>query len=175
MFFCPPMLPPMEIERVVHANFVESRCEMVRPKSEISAFYEDNRGFVHEEFWSEGQVEMHNLASHQLTLRYVQQVMAPEHYDICIEDANGWCYESDKGRLSFFVSKSIPPGRSYILPWSVRFDLVPRSDLNNDGVVDSADMGLLFAAWSTDSADINRDGVTNGQDLGILLEQWTSN
>jgi hypothetical protein len=48
-------------------------------------------------------------------------------------------------------------------------------DLNNDGVVDGADLGLLLAAWDTSdaAADLNDDGVVEGADLGILLGAWS--
>ncbi|MHC4794845.1 MAG: M43 family zinc metalloprotease [Planctomycetota bacterium] len=45
-------------------------------------------------------------------------------------------------------------------------------DLNDDGSVDGADLGLLLAAWATANADINDDGTTNGADLGLLLAKW---
>ncbi len=48
-------------------------------------------------------------------------------------------------------------------------------DLNNDSVVDDADLGLLLAAWGTDgpAADLNADGVVDGADLGLLLSAWS--
>jgi outer membrane protein assembly factor BamB len=48
-------------------------------------------------------------------------------------------------------------------------------DLNCDGVVDGADLGLLLAAWGSadEPADLNGDGTTDGADLGILLSLWT--
>jgi len=47
-------------------------------------------------------------------------------------------------------------------------------DLNGDGVVNGADLGILLEAWgsSNPAADLNNDGVVNGADLGILLENW---
>ncbi|RPG17296.1 MAG: hypothetical protein CBB69_007345 [Phycisphaera sp. TMED9] len=45
-------------------------------------------------------------------------------------------------------------------------------DLNDDGTVNGADLGLMLAAWGTDGADINDDGDTNGADLGLLLSAW---
>lgn len=47
------------------------------------------------------------------------------------------------------------------------------ADLNADGVVDGADLGLLLGAWGTSGADLNGDGVTDGADLGVLLGAWT--
>ncbi|MFM7798836.1 MAG: hypothetical protein ACKPBA_07610 [Planctomycetota bacterium] len=49
------------------------------------------------------------------------------------------------------------------------------ADLNNDGVVNGADLGLLLGAWGPCSgcaADLNADGVVNGADLGLLLGAW---
>ncbi|MFO0875528.1 MAG: hypothetical protein U0575_16405 [Phycisphaerales bacterium] len=46
-------------------------------------------------------------------------------------------------------------------------------DLNGDGHVDGADLGLLLGAWGTAGpADLNGDGVTDGADLGLLLGNW---
>jgi len=48
-------------------------------------------------------------------------------------------------------------------------------DLNGDGVVDGADLGLLLKLWGTDDAgaDLNGDGIVDGADLGILLSNWS--
>lgn len=46
-------------------------------------------------------------------------------------------------------------------------------DLNGDGKVDGADLGLVLSAWGGTAADLDGDGVTNGADLGILLAEWT--
>ena len=46
-------------------------------------------------------------------------------------------------------------------------------DLNRDGDVDGADMGLLLASWSTNGAgDLNGDGMVDGADVGLLLAYW---
>ena len=46
-------------------------------------------------------------------------------------------------------------------------------DLNNDGDVDGADLGVLLGAWGTDGADLDGDGTTDGSDFGILLSLFT--
>jgi hypothetical protein len=49
------------------------------------------------------------------------------------------------------------------------------ADLNCDGVVDAADLGLMLAAWGgRGPADLNGDGVVDGPDVGLLLAAWTS-
>ena len=52
-------------------------------------------------------------------------------------------------------------------------------DLNDDGVVNGADLGLLLGAWGACPGgtpgclgDLNVDGVVNGADLGLLLGAW---
>jgi hypothetical protein len=49
-----------------------------------------------------------------------------------------------------------------------------QGDLNGDGVVNGADLGILLTGWGTNGAgDLNGDGVVDGADLGILLTAWT--
>jgi hypothetical protein len=45
-------------------------------------------------------------------------------------------------------------------------------DLNGDGIINGADLGLLLGAWGTNGGDINGDGLTNGADLGLMLGAW---
>jgi hypothetical protein len=46
-----------------------------------------------------------------------------------------------------------------------------RCDLDADGKVDGADMGILFGSWGQGRslADINRDGTVDSSDLGLML------
>ncbi len=48
-------------------------------------------------------------------------------------------------------------------------------DLNEDGVIDGADLGVQLSAWGPCTgcaADINGSGVVDGADLGLLLGAW---
>lgn len=59
--------------------------------------------------------------------------------------------------------------------WSDREDVVVcRADLNADGRVDSADIGLLLSEWGQHRsvADINRDLLVDSADLGLLLGEF---
>ena len=54
--------------------------------------------------------------------------------------------------------------------------LASPGDLNGDGLVDGADLGLLLGAWGSTTnaaADLNGDGIVDGADLGLLLGDWT--
>jgi len=49
-------------------------------------------------------------------------------------------------------------------------------DLDGNGVVDGADLGILLGNWGSCPdcpADLNGDGVVDGADLGILLSNWS--
>ena len=52
----------------------------------------------------------------------------------------------------------------------------PSPDLDGDGRVDGADLGLLLAGWGSSDAtlDLDRDGTVGGGDLGLLLAAWSS-
>ena len=47
-------------------------------------------------------------------------------------------------------------------------------DINGDGQVNGADLGMMLSAWGSGDAasDLNNDGAVNGADLGLLLAQW---
>ncbi len=50
------------------------------------------------------------------------------------------------------------------------------ADLNTDGYVQGADLGLMLSSWGAapagTAADVNRDGAVDGNDLGLLLAAW---
>jgi hypothetical protein len=52
-------------------------------------------------------------------------------------------------------------------------------DLNGDGIVAGADLGLLLSNWgpvtadpASRAADLNRNGTVDGADLGTMLSKW---
>lgn len=47
-------------------------------------------------------------------------------------------------------------------------------DLDNNGIVNGADLGLLLSAWGTPAFDPSGDGNVDGTDLGIVLAAWGS-
>ena len=46
------------------------------------------------------------------------------------------------------------------------------ADLNGDGQVDGADLGVLLGSWGTATNDLNGDNRVDGADLGVLLGDW---
>ena len=55
----------------------------------------------------------------------------------------------------------------------IAFEVGLPADLNGDGLVNGADLGLLLAGFGGPGAgDLNGDGIVNGADLGLLLVEW---
>jgi hypothetical protein len=49
------------------------------------------------------------------------------------------------------------------------------ADLNGDGEVNGADLGLMIGNWGACAgcqADLNGDGIVNGADFGLLIAAW---
>ncbi len=65
---------------------------------------------------------------------------------------------------------ALPEGRALLLA----NDEPPcDADLNGNGLVDGADLGILLAAWNgTGASDLDNNGVVDGADLGALLAAW---
>ena len=58
---------------------------------------------------------------------------------------------------------------------SIDIEVTVPGDINGDGLVNGADIGLLLVSWGTCGgcpADLNGDGVVNGADIGLLLVYW---
>lgn len=74
-------------------------------------------------------------------------------------EATDWAGNVGTGASAFFTEGGTPPNPA---------------DLNGDGVVSGADLGMLLANWGNPGVgDLNGDGVVNGSDLGTLLSAWT--
>lgn len=70
----------------------------------------------------------------------------------------------DSGILPFNVA----------LAWIRPEDAGLLGDLNGDGVVDGADLGILLSLWGTSDplGDLDGSGTVDGGDLGLLLGAW---
>lgn len=90
-------------------------------------------------------------------------------------------------RIEFFergggagcIVKAGGPGMDFdVIPasmWSHGQSSEPSPDLDGDGEVTGADLGLLLAGWGElGPTDLNGDGTTNGADLGLLLAAWST-
>ncbi len=95
---------------------------------------------------------------------------------VCIaQDADGELYvlEHTAGRIRKVVGNPLPADTDG--------DGIPDTcdstyaDLNGDGTVNGADLGILLSSWGQRGgvADLNGDQFVDGADLGELLSAWT--
>ena len=83
----------------------------------------------------------------------------------------------ERGGGAGCIVRASGPGMPYdVIPasmWSYGESDAPSADLNGDGTVGGADLGLLLAGWGEPGpTDLDGDGTTNGADLGLLLAAW---
>ena len=47
-------------------------------------------------------------------------------------------------------------------------------DINGDGIVNAADLGIVIGTWGTPDGqgDVNGDGIVNAADLGLVIGLW---
>jgi hypothetical protein len=81
--------------------------------------------------------------------------------------------------IGSFSSTSGPVSGSLVIDGPTQPPPSCLGDLNLDGVVNGADLGLLLGAWGACPGDVpgclgdlNIDGVVNGADLGLMLGAW---
>ncbi|MBL9141973.1 MAG: hypothetical protein JNK53_08925 [Phycisphaerae bacterium] len=93
------------------------------------------------------------------------------HYIEALRDNNFTDHWGDTLHDLWVATDRAPP----IPMTSATLDLVnngPSADLNGDGTVSGADLGMLLAAWGTPLHDLDGNGVVSGSDLGIMLGAW---
>ena len=77
------------------------------------------------------------------------------------------------GCIVQFGGPGVPFGVIPDANWSHGGGEAPSPDINGDGLVDGADIGLLLGGWGQPGdTDLNGDGDTDGADLGLLLGAW---
>ncbi len=72
--------------------------------------------------------------------------------------------------------ENIPGASPSTLTLTVQVQLAGNTpwDVNADGAVDGADLGLVIAAWGTAGgpADVDGSGVVDGADIGLVIAHW---
>jgi hypothetical protein len=88
-----------------------------------------------------------------------------------------WTYTTTTGTTAYYVK----PSRFLVEASGVVGPVAPPpqcpADLNQDGFVNGADLGLTLGSWgpcpsNPCGSDLNGDGVVNGADLGQMLGAW---
>ncbi|MDB4775559.1 MAG: hypothetical protein CBB69_010415 [Phycisphaera sp. TMED9] len=130
------------------------------------ASYEDGQ------YWDDTSFEIPKGTAEAVATLFFQT--STREYMEFLRDAN---VTDDRGQVAYdlWVSngKSAPFAMDMM---SINvIDDVP-GDLNGDGIVSGADVGILLVQWGPCpgecTADFNGDGVVDGADFGILLTYW---
>lgn len=138
-----------------------------------AAFGGAPKGAVYEDgqFWDDTSFEIPDGAVEAVASLYFQT--STREYMEFLRDTN---VTNDRGQIAYdlWVSngKSAPFAMDMM---SVALVASVPGDLNGDGVVSGADVGLLLIQWGPCkgcSADFNGDGIVDGGDFGILLTYW---
>ncbi|MEY4534283.1 MAG: hypothetical protein RLZZ246_601, partial [Planctomycetota bacterium] len=77
-----------------------------------------------------------------------------------------------------YVRVRVPAGAMQSAELDGFSDVAPEGtpgDLDGNGLVDGADLGIMLSAFGTagGAADLDDDGVVDGGDLGALLAAWS--
>lgn len=74
-------------------------------------------------------------------------------------------------RFSTHENRVVEERPTLVVEWTTP---APDPDLNDDGVVNAADLAILLGAWDQAGAtDLDGDGSTGASDLAILLGAWS--
>ena len=122
--------------------------------------------------WIGNDLVVDNDGLHGMTLRSGTRALAAGRHEIRVE------FFEAGGGAGLIVSWSGPGQGTAAVPASrlSTGGVAEPADLTGDGLVNSADLGVLLAQWGTSSvqADINNDGAVDSADLGALLSRWTN-
>lgn len=158
--FCPPMLIPMDVNLTLVNQVTHVVASEATSTRTVNANYLDNRTVIDGTFWSEGSVVITNESSEKRKIMYRWEVDLPQG-DYVVDD-DRLC--ANNGKAVFQVSEVVNPGDSVEVAWDNIVHVELFGDLNDDGIINGADLGLMIAQW----------GVPwNANDLGSLLANWT--
>ena len=167
---CPPVNPTLECLYERDGNFIYVYGETERETYEVTTSYFYEKDFLY--LRVSGDILFESNRSEVVRYTYRHSYRLPKYWTCSGVLPPGVCYED--GRLTAEYQSETVEGFAWTMiaiDWEVA--MRPVSDINEDGVVDSEDLGILLSGWGVSGpADINGDGVTNGADLGILQMQW---
>lgn len=170
---CPPPLVVFEIDRSTRDGITTSIGWEVTPTRQVYVKYLDNRSSYVDRLWLSGEANLTNWRDEAAVVRYRHRVLFDPWLYGRPSDLSAVCVEG--GVVTGFWEVRLDPGQSATIDVSWSVDLFDRADLNRDGRVDASDMGIFFTYFGTEEpiADLDESGIVNGFDLGLLFSRWT--
>ena len=158
--FCPPMMIPMDVNLTLVNEVTHVVASETTATRTVEANYLDTRSVVDDVFWTEGSVVLTNESPEKRKITYRWEVDLPVGEYEVVDDR--LC--ANDGKAVFQVSEIVNPGDSVEVDWDTLVYVDLFGDLDGDGMINGADLGLMIAQW----------GVPwNANDLGTLLANWT--
>lgn len=174
MIDCPPTTNVFHVERITMDDRTLTTGEVETSTRLVLVDYIDNRNAIADHFWSFGAATLVNTSEEDRRIRYQQRIQMPDHHWVDTSTDERACYDPSTQTLVVDFVCEVSVGSESAVSWVFEFPVVPYGDLNLDGRVDAADIGLLLASWGRGgAADIDQSGKVDSVDLGILLEQWS--
>lgn len=167
---CPPINPTFECTYERDGDFIFVYGTADRGTYEVTAAYSYEKDFPY--LRVQGDILFESNRPERVAYIYRHAYSLPAHWTCAGVLPVGVCY--DNGVLtSEYRSDTVEGFASAMIAIDWEIAMRPVSDINEDGVVDSEDLGILLTDWATDGrSDLNSDGIVNGEDLGILQTQW---
>ena len=169
---CPEPLVVFHVERNTEDGTTYTNGTTSTQRYNLVCDYSDNRNELHNWFVSEGYVDITNTHQTANRIRYRQSIPMPlrRKPDTGVDER--LCYDAESHTLTFSVVTVIESLDSLSVDWTIAIPVYSIADLNKDGSVDGADLGLLLERWGTPD-DLDGSGEMNGYDLGIWCSEWT--
>ncbi len=171
---CPAIVHNMDTVRV-DWDGIQYITSTTKEENQATRYVEANysRAFFDSGIFVDGDVSFTGRLHPYKQLRFRFTTEVPEGMVPVIYDQE-LCFDPRVGKIIATYKTHAAAGQTIELDFSWHVDLFKQSDLNQDGIVDGADLGLLMNDWGAivSNADINLDGIVDGKDLGFLLIQW---
>ena len=167
---CPPPLIEMEQTVLPYVGGAYVTSISWRDNGSTEANYD--RWIESGIFYVSGIVDFQSVANERRLFRFRQEYDLPPEWRFSDPSFGEACVEGNE--VSLLIEESLRPGGFAVTSFSYWVTIRRSTDFNNDGFVDSEDLGLLLLGWGSDDfmLDLNQDGVVNGFDLGLLFVDW---
>tara|TARA_R110002012_G_scaffold158753_4_gene320294 strand:+ start:351 stop:926 length:576 start_codon:yes stop_codon:yes gene_type:complete len=182
---CPSSVTNMTYTEITKNGITYTTGIQDNPSHTVITNQIDNRKTATSVFDTQGTVTMGHIDVFKLNhIEYTYSIDLPpgevvvyQHDDFYTYNSTWVDYCLKPQKLTIHVSGVFWGAmfRSFVWRLSVFVD-TPDGDINNDGVVNGVDLGLLINEWGTENsqADLDSNGIVDSVDLHILLANWSN-
>ena len=176
---CPPQMQQMNREVIVEPMRWTVRSIADEPTRRVESNYvvsiqnrTERAKYVIE---SEGTVSMTSRLPQLVKIKYRTTFEPPFPWRLTGAASEAVCLEDESVTL-LIVEDPVRPSETILTAFYWTAEVVRSTDINQDGVVDGADIGLLMVDYGTSAprSDLNRDNAVDSSDLGLLLSDFGS-